>query len=45
MNGIKDKIWNSNGMLQPLQFVSSPVKDLAFVIVNRNRRDLTDFLF
>lgn len=44
MTDIKGKIWADNGMLRPIQFVSAPVKDIAFVIVNRDRRDLTDYL-
>jgi len=44
MIDLKDRIWTPDGMLRPIEFVETPVKDVAIVIVNRNRRDLTDKL-
>jgi len=44
MLNIKEKIWNEDGSLCPIEFASFPVKDVAIILVNRNRRDLTDFL-
>ncbi len=44
MTDIQTRIWAPNGKLLPLQFTDSPEKDVAFVIVNRDRQDLTDYL-
>ncbi len=44
MDDIKKKIWEPSGLLRPIEFASTPKKDLAIVLVNRNRRDLTDSL-
>lgn len=44
MKSFYERIWAANGMLLPIDFVETPIKDLAFIIINRNRRDLTDYL-
>jgi len=44
MKCLEDKIWSPDGNLLPIEFADAPLKDLAIVIVNRDRRDLTDFL-
>ncbi|TWJ33048.1 bifunctional glycosyltransferase/class I SAM-dependent methyltransferase [Geobacter argillaceus] len=44
MINIASRIWDSKGQLLPISFAEKPVKDVAFVIVNRDRRDLTDYL-
>lgn len=44
MSDLRKKIWTPDGLLRPIEFTDSPEKDVAVVIVNRNRRDLTDNL-
>lgn len=44
MHAINNHIWDSNGKLLPIEFTESPVRDIAIVIVNRDRKDLTDYL-
>lgn len=44
MNDSQSKIWGPSGKLLPIEFTESPVRDIAIVIVNRDRRDLTDYL-
>ncbi|ACM19809.1 glycosyltransferase [Geotalea daltonii FRC-32] len=44
MSSNNERIWCPSGELRPLSFAQAPKKDLAFIVVNRNRRDLTDYL-
>lgn len=44
MKSLHQRIWAENGMLLPFSFIESPKKDVAFILLNRNRRDLTDYL-